>query len=214
MKNVLRKWIAALLLISLLSGSAWAQGRIATVDLRKVFDNYWKKKEAEAQLKDRQADMEKEDKNMLDDYKKMKDEYQSLVNSANDQAVSSEERDKRKKSAEDKLKQMKELEDTITQYERGARTRIGEQSQRMRSGILGDIRNVVSGKAKAGGFSLVIDTAAESINATPIVLYTNNENDLTDAVLLQLNATAPTETSKADDQPADKKDEKKKDGKK
>lgn len=213
MMNLLRRIIPGLLLLSMLGGNALAQNRIATVDLRKVFDGYWKKKQAEAALKDRQTDMEKEDRNMVDDYKKAKDDYQSLLTSANDQAVSTEERDKRKNAAEDKLRRIKEMEDTIAQYERQARTTIGEQSQRMRSNILTEIRNVVNSKAKAAGYFLVIDTAAESINSTPVFLYANNETDITDAVLQQLNATAPADALKADDKTIDKPDNKK-DGKK
>jgi Skp family chaperone for outer membrane proteins len=157
--------------------------------------------------------MEKEDRNMVDDYKKAKEEYQTLLTSANDQAVSSEERDKRKTAAEEKLRRMKEMEDSIAQYERQARTTIGEQSQRMRSNILAEIRNVVNAKAKAGNFSLVIDTAAESINSTPVFMYSSNENDITDAVLQQLNATAPADPLKTDEKPTGK-DDKKKDNKK
>jgi len=153
--------------------------------------------------------MEKEDKNMLDDYKAKKEDYQSLLTAAGDQNVSPAERDKRKKSAEDKLKQLKDLEDTIVQYERQARTTLVEQNQRMRSNILGEIRNVVNGKAKAGGFALVVDTAAQSGDATPIVLFSNNENDMTSAVLEELNRTAPTDTAKADDKPAVAVDDKK-----
>ncbi len=196
-----------------LTGSAWAQNRMATIDLRKVFDGYWKKKQAEAALKERQADMEKEDKNMLDDLKKAKDEYDTLLASANDQNASPEERDKRKKAAEDKLKQMRDLRETIDQYERQARSTISEQTQRLRSNILGEIRNVVIAKAKASGFSMVIDTAAESGNLTPVVLFSNNENDITDVVLQQLNAAAPAEAAKTEEAPA-KKDEGKKEGKK
>ncbi|HWV99073.1 MAG TPA: OmpH family outer membrane protein [Candidatus Acidoferrum sp.] len=202
MQNLLRKWVLAVLLTALLSSSAWAQGRLATIDLKKVFESYWKTKQASATLDDRKKDMEKEDKNMLDDYKTKKDDYQSSLTAASDQNVSSGERDKRKKAAEDKLKQLKDLEDTIVQYERQARTTLVEQNQRMRNNILGEIRNVVTAKAKAGSFSLVIDTAAQSADATPIVLFTNNENDITAAVLDELNRTAPTDTPKADDKPA------------
>jgi len=209
MRLLIRRFIPALLLISLLSGSAWAQTRIGTIDLRKVFEGYWKKKQAEAQLKDRQADMEKEDKNMLEDYKKMKDDYQTLLTSANDQAASPEERDKRKKSAEDKLKQLKDLEDTIRQYETQARSTLLDQSQRTRSKILDEIRNVVTARAKVAGFSLVIDTASETANATPVVLFTNNENDITDVILKELNAGAPTETAKPEVKPPEKKEGKK-----
>jgi outer membrane protein len=212
MTNLLRRVGLGLVLVSLLGGSAMAQNRIGTVDLRKVFDGYWKKRQAEAALKERQTDMEKEDRNMVDDYKKVKDDYQTLLASANDQAVSTEERDKRKNSAEEKLRRMKEMEETIAQYERQARTTIGEQSQRMRSNILSEIRNVVNAKAKAGGFFLVIDTAAESINSTPVFLYTNGENDITEGVLQQLNATAPADALKTDDKTLT--NDKKKDGSK
>ncbi len=209
MQKLLRNWLLAGLAVTLLSGTSWAQGRLATVDLKKVFENYWKTKQASAALEDRKKDMEKEDKNMLDDYKTKKEEYQSLLTAAGDQNVSPAERDKRKKSAEDKLKQLKDLEVTIVQYERQARTTLVEQNQRMRSNILVEIRNVVNGKAKAGGFSLVIDTAAQSGDATPIVLFSNNENDMTSAVLEELNRTAPTDTAKADEKPAAAPDDKK-----
>ena len=202
--------LPALLLVSLLSAPAWGQGRIATVDLRKVFDNYWKTKQADVALKDRAADIEKEHKSMLDDWKKAKDDYQTLLTEANNQTLSLEERDKRKKSAEDKFKQIKDSEDAITQYERQARTTLDEQKKRMRDSILEEIRTTVNGKAKAAGYALVFDTVAESANNTPVVLYSNNENDITEAVLSQLNAGAPAETPKTDEQKADTKNDKKK----
>jgi Skp family chaperone for outer membrane proteins len=68
---------------------------------------------------------------------------------------------------------------------------------------------VVNSKAKAAGYSLVIDTAAETINSTPVFLFSNNDTDITDAVLQQLNSTAPAEPLKTDE-----KDDKKKDSKK
>jgi Skp family chaperone for outer membrane proteins len=86
------------------------------------------------------------------------------------QTLSLEERDKRKKSSEDKFKQIKDSEDAITQYERQARTTLDEQKKRMRDSIVEEIRTTVNGKAKAAGYSLVIDTMAESANNTPVLL--------------------------------------------
>jgi outer membrane protein len=213
MKSLLRHIVPALLLVFLMTGSAWGQGRIATVDLRKLFDNYWKTKQADAALKDRAADIEKEHKNMIDEWKKAKEDYQTLLGEANNQTLSLEEREKRKKSAEDKFKQIKDSEDAITQYERSARTTLDEQKKRMRDSILDEIRTTVNGKAKAASYALVIDTAAESANNTPVVLYSNNENDLTEAVLAQLNAGAPVEPLKTGDKSAEMKNDKKKDKK-
>ena len=206
MKSPLRKIVPALLLASLMGAPAWGQGRLATIDLRKVFDSYWKTKQADAALKDRAADIEKEHKSMLDDWKKAKEEYQTLLTEANNQTLSLEERDKRKKSAEEKFKTIKDSEDAITQYERQARTTLDEQKKRMRDSILEEIRTTINGKAKAAGYSMVVDTAGETVNNTPVVLYSNNENDITDTVLSQLNAGAPAETAKTEEP----KDEKKK----
>src|SRR5579859_2239321 len=113
MRNMLGRWIPALLLVPLLNSSAWAQGKLATVDLKRLFENYWKTKQASATLDDRKKDMEKEDKNMMDDYKRMKDDYQTILTAAGDQNIAPEEREKRKKNSEDKLKQLKDLEETI-----------------------------------------------------------------------------------------------------
>ena len=207
MKNFLHKLIPALLLTTLLSSTAMAQNRIATVDLRKVFDGYWKTKKADAALKDHAADMEKEHKGMLDDWKKAKEEYQTLLSDANNQALSPDERDKRKKSAEDKLKQIKETEDVIQTYERQARVQLDEQKKRMRDSLVDEIRKALNGMVKSAGYSLVLDTAADSINNTPVVIYSSGENDVTDKLLQQLNATAPAEP--APDKPADTKSGKK-----
>src|ERR1039457_4860015 len=113
MKSLVGKLVLPLLLISLLGGSALAQGRIATVELRKVFDGYWKTKQADAALKDRAADIDKDHKNMIDDWKKAKDEYQTLLTEANNQTLSFEEREKRKKTAEDRSEEIKDLEEQI-----------------------------------------------------------------------------------------------------
>ena len=221
MKSLIGKLVLGLFVVSLLSGSAWAQGRIATVELRKVFDSYWKTKQADAALKERMADFEKDHKTMVDDWKKTKDEYQILLADANNQTLSVEEREKRKKSAEDKFKQIKDAEETIAQYDRQARSTLDEQRKRMRDKILEEIRTAINGKAKSGGYALVIDAGAESGNGnpaagtpgTPIFLYSSNENDITDAVLTQLNAGAPVETPKTEEKTAEKKGEKKKDNK-
>jgi outer membrane protein len=213
MNSLLRNIVPALLLVFLMTGSAWGQGRIATVDLRKLFDNYWKTKQADAALKDRAADIEKEHKNMIEEWKKAKEDYQTLLGEANNQTLSLEEREKRKKSAEDKFKQLKDSEDAITQYERSARSQLDEQKKRMRDSIVDEIRTTVNGKAKAASYALVIDTASESANNTPVVLYSNNENDLTETVLSQLNAGAPIGALKPGDKTAETKDDKKKDRK-
>ena len=92
---------------------------------------------------------------------------------------------------EDKLKSIREQEQTIQQFQRSAQSTIETQQNRMRDDILKQVKATITSKAKEGNFTMVFDTAAETPNRTPVILYSANTNDMTDAVLGQLNATAP-----------------------
>src|SRR5688572_7496036 len=179
MKNWLSKLLIATLLLSFVGGTALAQTKIASVDLRKLFDGYWKTKQADGALKDLETELKKELSSLRESHKKLTEDYQKALVDANDQAVSTDERDRRKKSAESKLRDIKESEDTVKGYVTQADTRLMEQRRRMRENILAEIRTMINAKAKAGNFTFVVDTAAETPNGTPVFIYSSNENDLT-----------------------------------
>jgi hypothetical protein len=128
---------------------------------------------------------------MLDDYQKASEEYKKLVESANDQAVSSEERERRKKAAETKVLELTEIEKTLTQFKRQKQQAFDEQKARMRDQIVREIREQINDKARRGGFTLVLDLSAESANQAPFILFSSGQNDLTQEVLSQLNLQAP-----------------------
>ncbi len=215
MNCLLSKALLAFLAASFLTATAQAQTKIAVIDLKRVFDNYWKKKQAQALVDDQKADFDKKFKGMLDDYQKAKDEYKKLIDSSTDQAVSTEERDKRKSAAEKKLLEINEIEQTADLFRKNSNENLGIQIRRMTDNILKDIREMVEAKAKAEGYTLVIDSSAQiptSVGSTPVLLYTNGQNDITAEILLQLNAGAPIglqKTEESKDKPNDKKDEKK-----
>ena len=171
--------------------SASAQVKFATVDMKKVFDSYYKTKQAESQIKDRAADSDKVYKGMIEDYQKANEEYRKLVESSNDQAISEDERDRRKKLAETKLMEIQEIEKQVKQFQGSARDSLGALEKRMRDNIVKEIRDVVNTKARAGNYTMVLDTAAQTVYQTPFILYYTSENDLTDAVVRDLNANAP-----------------------
>jgi Skp family chaperone for outer membrane proteins len=210
MKNLLSKFIPVFLFMSLLSGSACAQGKFATVDLKKLFEKYYKKQQAQVVIDDKKSDLEKEIKSMLNEYDKTNSVYQKLLGDAQDPVLSAEERDKRKKSAEQAFKQLKDLEDAIRKFQRTAESNLDEQRTRLIDNIVTEIRTVVTAKAKLAGYAFVFDTSATSFNRTPVVLYSDNQNDITDAILGELNRGAPTDLPKGDEDKPEKKDGKKK----
>lgn len=201
MRNMLRTFLPALLLLTFMTGSALAQTKIATVDLQKLFDNYWKTKQAQAAIQDRVAQLTKDDKSMVDDLQKENDDYQKLLQQSNDPALSTDERDRRKKDANAKLKQLQDRKTALDQYEREAQATLNDQRQRMSDKIRAELQDAITAAAKAGGYTIVLNTAANgiSISTTPMsvpstVIYSASEVDLTAAVLKQLNAGAPIDT--------------------
>jgi outer membrane protein len=203
MRTLLKKLIPALIL--LMGTSAFAEYRIATVDLGRVFTNYWKTKQAQIVIDEKKSDIEKTGRDMMTTYNKAKEDYQKLSDSMNDPAVSAQERDKRKKAVEDKVKDIKDQENALAEFDRGSQASLRESLNRTRDNIISDIRITVSAKAKADGYSLVIDTASVSANGTPVILYSAPaDNDITEAVIKQINVGAPAESPKAEDKPAAK----------
>jgi outer membrane protein len=181
-----------LLGLMLFVGSAVeAQPKVGIVDLKKVFEGYWMTKQADTEIKESEADYLKSRKRLVDDYQRANEEYKRVIESANDQALSSEERARRKTDAERRVVEMREIEQSIQLYDRTTRQNLEDQSLRLRGRILEKIREVIDTQARAGNYTFVIDTAAESVNRTPVILYHNSENDLTDGVLKELNAAAP-----------------------
>ena len=193
-----------MLLVGALTMPAFGQNRIGTIDLQKVFQNYWMRTKAESALKERGTAMDKELKGFVDDYNKTKEEYTKLITTSQDQSKTQEERDKSKTSAESKScwnSRRAKIPSAPTK-----RTRKTSWIRRRRGcarACCRTSRGAINAKAKASGYTLVIDTSADSFNQTPTVLYSNGENDMTDMILKQLNAGAPAEAPKGTtDKPA------------
>ena len=202
--NGMKRW-AALALAATLAVAAQAQTKVAVVDMQKVFDGYWRTKQADGHLKERASDLEKARAGMVDDYKKANEEFKKVLDSISDPSASNDEKEKRKQEAEKRRAEIAGIEQNVRTFDENSRKTILEQQKRMRDSVLRDIRGVVEEKAKAAGYQAVLDTAALSLNQTPIVVYTSlvgSADDLSDSVLKALNANAPAEG-------ADKKDEKK-----
>jgi outer membrane protein len=180
--------VAALLAVV---SSASAQSKIASVDMKKLFNGYYKTKMAQTAMDKEKADLRKELKDMAEALKKASDDYKLLLSQANDQAITSDERDKRKASAMEKAKDVNSRQTAFEQYQRQAETQLNDKSQRIVGNLISEIQKVIADKAKASGYTLVVNSAA-----TDALLYTSAESDITAAVISQLNVGAPIDFNK------------------
>lgn len=185
-------FLACVLGLFLLAGAGWAQPqRIAAVNMEKVFDSYWRTKQAQASLRELVTDLEKEHRSMLEELEKTKQEYQKLVEAAADPTLSAEEREKRKAAAEKTLARSRELERDVVQHERQARVTIEEKNRRLRANLISEIRATITAVAQDNGYALVVDSSATAPSGAPLIPYAATTIDITELVIRQLNATAP-----------------------
>lgn len=194
MKNI-RTIVLTISLFAFLSVPAFGQTKIASVDMPKIFNGYWKTKQSQVLLESRKVELRKEIKDMADGLEKASADYKRLLDQANDQAISTDERDKRKQAATDSAKDLNSRKVAIEQFQRQAEAQLADQSQRMSGNLLGEIKKAINDKAKAGNYGLVVNSANSPSNEA--IVYVSGDNDLTSAVLAQLNAGAPIDVTPA-----------------
>ena len=199
MNKTVTRLLLALGLATLLQFNAGAaEQKIAIIDLQGVFTNFFKTKIADAAIRDEAGALDKDRKALTDQYQKLTEDYKKALDDASNQAISADERDKRKKTAEGRLIDINDLEQQIKQFDRTARGNLEEKQRMAREKILVQIKSVIATKAQAGKYTLVLDTAGEGLSRTSVVFYNNGENDITAEVLKALNADAPADLPKTD----------------
>jgi len=190
MKN-LRITVLTLVLLAATALSASAQTKVATVDMKKIFNSYWKTKQATIALENRKTELRMEMKKSTDDLEKAQTDYKTLLDQSNDQAISADERAKRKDLATAKAKEIANSKIALEQFQRQAEAQLADQSQRMSGNLVTEIQGAVADKAKAGGYTMVFNAAA-----LEVVVYADSKVDITDSVVSQLNAGAPIDLTK------------------
>ena len=197
----LAKLVAMLLALSYFVGTASAQEpvKIATVDLLRVFDSYWKTKLSNDQLKERGADFDKARVGMIEDLDLLREEYNRLNVSAQDPANSDEKRAADLKKTQGKFSEFKRLEQQVIDFNKNAQKTLADQTRRLRKGRLEEIQEVISAKARELGCDLVIDSSQDVLlPRTPTILFTNGKNDITAVVIDILNKDAVGKYKPAD----------------
>jgi outer membrane protein len=190
---------SGLLLLSALFFSASLAGaqqlKIATFDFQKAFSEYYKTKDAEAELQARVATFKKEDQERANDYRRIAEEAQKLQDGAQDKTLSEGARQERLKAFQAKVQEVQNLQRAIQEFRSTRGRELEERSQRMRQGLIDEITKFVLEAGAKGKYTMVIDKTGRSMTGTPILLYTQDLPDITEEVVRSINATkgaAPT----------------------
>ena len=173
MKGLFEKKRIVFFIISMLSlslnGPAWAKlEKVGYVDVAKVFDEYQKTKENDAQLQAVGKKKEEERDAIVHEVRRLKDEQALLAE---------DQREKKQEAIDVKIRELQE-------FDAGARRELTEQRNQKVREIFKDIDGIVQQYGERKGYDLILNDR--------VLLYRNPAFDVTKDILEELNRSYQT----------------------
>lgn len=199
MKRSITRLTAALL--CLLVVPVVAEQKFGTIDLKKVFDGYWRTKSYSEQLKNETAESSQELERRTVKLRAEFEAYRKTAEELNNPSLPKDQLDKNQARLAQRADELRESEKDLNTKVQQARELLAQRQDNAKAKVMEDIRKMVAEKGKTGGYDMVFDTSGGTSNGAPLLMFHNGKNDLSDAVLTQLNANAPTELIGGDAKP-------------
>jgi outer membrane protein len=147
-----------------MTGSAFAE-KVAVVDVGKVFDGYVKTKENDEVLTAEGKKKQQERDTMVQEVRKLKDEQALLSDKA---------KEEKQGAIDDKIRQLQEFDNNVRRDLGGRRDTVIKE-------IFKDIDDLIRSYGKQKGYDYILNQR--------LILYSNEQLDVTTDILTELNAT-------------------------
>lgn len=176
--------------------SAQAQLKVGTIDMKQVFDTYYKTKEAEGKINEARTQAKKELDERLDTFNKAQEEAKKLNEEANKPELAEKAKAEKAKALNEKLQALGSLQREIQEFQQSRERQLSEQSVRSRNALLEEINKVIDVKVKAGGYDLVLDKSGQSLNAVGVLIHSKESFDFTADIVSELNKNKDVKAKK------------------
>ncbi len=191
---MIQKTIRTLLLIGTLGAVAplaRAELKVGTLDMNRVFTEYYKTKDAETKLNEQRAAAKKEFDDRIETLKKSMEEITKLNAQIEKPELSKDAKDAILKDREAKVAEARNLDKEVNEFKGTRERQLQEQFLRMRKDIIDDIMKVVTARVSSAGYDFVFDKSGLSMGQIPVVIYSRDDMDFSKDIIAKLNANAP-----------------------
>ena len=188
-----RSVIAFVALVLAFAGANQAQAqaqnlKIAVIDMQKVFDGYYKTKDAEDKLKAKAKTYEDELKSRQGEVEKLKEDFTKLLEETKNPALTEDVKKQKQDAAEKKAQEGRMLLNQFTSLSQTRGKELNEQRVRVRQDIVDEIRKEIDAKSKKEAYSLVFDKSGMTSTGLPPLLYSLESFEITADIIKNLNA--------------------------
>ena len=193
MKRLSTTLSAVLVAFGTLFATAYADVKVASVNMAELNIMYYKRAEAQANLSKQEATVREEIKQRQDKVKSFNDEAQKLQAQYDPTLSETAQKTLREKAAAIK-NEFDAAQDELKTFVQRRQAALREIVRREQLLIAKDLHDTVAAVAAEGGYDLVIDSSAVSAaTGYRVVPFVKPEMDITSAVLARLNADAPAD---------------------
>ena len=173
--------------ILLVHNYVWSEKEIAFVDMQKLFTSFYKTQLAQDQVRQQADEMQLEQDIMQSNIEEIRQEIEDLRTDSRDSMLSLEMRSNKRVLLEEKLIDLQNLEQEMTEYEALRRKQIDEQNTRMTKKLFDEIQEKIVTYSKEHGYIAVIDQSAQSRIGIAVTVYVDPVIDITEGILKELN---------------------------
>ena len=177
------------------AGTASAELKIGTVDMKKLFESYWRTKEAETKMSETRAVLKRDLDERMEKRKELQDSIEKLNDDIKKPELSKDRTQTKMKERDDKIGEWQTMMRELQQYQAEKEKQLADQTLRIRNGIVEEILKIVTEKTQAENFDLVFDTSGNSINNVPVIIFAKPSYDFTKEIIEKLNASRPKSTA-------------------
>ena len=190
----MKKIVLSFILIvsqALIFNQASAEYSIITVDVSRLYEGYYKTKEATDKLQGRYDTAKAQLDEMMASGDVEVKAYQTMLEQAQNPALS----DSARKDAEDdanlQMERIRSLQQDVQTFQKSTQNQLAQQQATQRQFMLEEIKTVILEIAQDRKADLVFDISTGINVGLPSVIYANPAWDSTEDVLEVLNADAP-----------------------
>ncbi len=190
MKKILTAALAFTLQFGIIN-SAFAEIEIITVDIVKLYEGYYKTVEANTKLQNRFAEAKTQMDTLVVAGEAEVETYKTMFEQAQNPALSDAAREEAEKDADNQMQKIQQIQQEIQYFRQNTQNQLATSQNSNRQFMLEEIKTIVHDVAISKGADLAFDTSSGMSVGLPSVLFANSSYDVTDEVMVILNADAP-----------------------
>lgn len=188
----MKKLILTSLACLIFAFSTQAQSqKIATIDVRKVLENFYLTWQEDTAYQQENQRLVKEAAETHKLYEAAEKKFTELLNGTKGKDLPPEVLSKNEQEAAKAFEERAKLESALASFRENAIKNLAARKKRTQQDILKKVNETIAKQAQKEGYTLVLNTSIDASNPYRAVIFDSGKHDISDEILLQLNATKP-----------------------